>query len=96
MLVIACVMQQSHSECESFQYYLWKVVLKFQLDLGDYHEMTPILCGVMESYQKLYKQRYSLHAPKMVSTQTILQKVLSSKFFRNQELQHTESFVPFM
>ncbi|CAP29836.1 Protein CBR-NHR-57 [Caenorhabditis briggsae] len=35
------------------------------LDLVDYHEMTPVLCGVMQSYQNLYKKRYGLHAPKM-------------------------------
>ncbi|EGT53127.1 hypothetical protein CAEBREN_32245 [Caenorhabditis brenneri] len=40
------------------------------LDLGDYHQMTPILCGVMSSYQRLYKKRYSLHAPKLTPRAT--------------------------
>ncbi|CCD70827.1 Nuclear hormone receptor family member nhr-57 [Caenorhabditis elegans] len=40
------------------------------LELGDYDQMTPTLCGVMESYQKLYKKRYDLHAPKLTPRAT--------------------------
>ncbi|CAI2355317.1 unnamed protein product [Caenorhabditis sp. 36 PRJEB53466] len=40
------------------------------LDLDGYHQMTPTLCAVMESYQKLYRKRYHLHAPKATPKST--------------------------